>query len=254
MITLVAFSEINAGATEELCAAVPDQTHYTEGDDLQIGAMPLLVGAYAKAYALGDCRLVSPSIRGKADLYISPLVNDAGGYAPYYPRRIDWRGDCPFPLVTGENLNAYTQQTGVAADQNRIVGIWLADAAPTPVKGEIWTVKAYATGKTIVEKAWTSFELTWLPDLPVGRYAIVGARCYMIDGGLFRFVPREAPNRPGGVCLHEHSLVSDPIQRLGNMGVWCEFNSSLPPMLEALPYLVAGSSEVYLRVDLMKVG
>jgi len=254
MITLVAFSEMNAGATEELCAAVPDQTHYTEGDDLLIGKLPLLVGAYAKGYAIGDCRLVSPSIRAKADLYVSPLVNDYGGYAPFFPRRIDWRGDCPFPLVTGEKLNAYTQQTGVAADQNRIVGVWLAEAAPTPVKGEIWTVKAYATGKTIAEKVWTNFELTWEPDLAMGRYQIVGARCYMIGGGLFRFVPRGAENRPGGVCIHESSLVSDEVQRKGNMGVWCEFDSTLPPSLDALPYLVAGASEVYLRVDLMKVG
>ena len=253
MFTLVAFSELAGGTSEELCAAVVDETHRTSGDDLQIGALNKLIAAYAYSHALGDCRLVSPSLRAKADLYITPLVNDLGGYAPYYHNRIDYRGDCPITLVTNENLNAYTTVSEVSATQNRVIAIWLADGPITPVKGEILTVKAYATGKTIAEKAWTNFELTWEPDLAVGRYQIVGARCYMVHGGLFRFVPREASNRPGAVCIHESCLTVDEITRKGNMGIWCEFDSTLPPTLDALPNLVAGETEVYLRIDLIKM-
>jgi len=253
MFTTVAFSEICEGTSEELCAAVPDSTHYTSGDDLMIGKYTKLIAMYASGHALGDCRIVSPSLRTKADLYVSPFVNDLGGYAPYFPRRIDYRGDCPLTLVTNEMLNVYTTSSEVSATQNRVICIWLGEDTVRPVKGEIWTTSAYATGKTIAEKVWTAFELTWAQDLPVGRYQIVGVRCYMVNGGLFRFVPRDTANRPGGVCVHEKALVSDPIQRYGNLGVWLEFDSTLPPQLEALPNAVAGETEVYLRIDLIRV-
>jgi len=253
MFTTVAFSETYAAATEQLIAGVADQSHRVNGDDIYIGKHNQIVGAYAYGYAIGDCRLSAPSLRRVSTIYIAPLVNDLGGYGQFTSKHLDWRGDCSLPLITNEALNVYSQG-GVNAAHNCLVGVWLAEAPITPVKGGIWTVKA-SHAVSAVEKAWVNTELTWSDDLPVGRYQIVGARAYMVSGGLFRFVFIGAAHRPGGVCVHEQFLQEDNVQRKGGMGVWGEFDSVTPPSVEVITPLPAGDAGgIYMRIDLIKIG
>ena len=251
--TTIAFAESPAGATEQLILGVPDQSHRVNGDDIYVGKHNLVIGVYAGGYAIGSARLSAPSLRRVSSLYIAPLVNDKGGYAQFTTKWLDWRGDSYLPLTTNEALNAYV--TGaVNAAHDACVGVWLANGPVVPVHGEIWTVYA-SHAVSAVSKTWVNTELTWADDLPVGKYQIVGARAYMVKGGLFRFVFIGEANRPGGVCVHEKHLNEDDVQRKGGMGVWGEFDSITPPSVDVLTELAAGDAGgVYMRIDLIKIG
>ncbi|GAI81524.1 unnamed protein product, partial [marine sediment metagenome] len=168
-------------------------------------------------------------------------------------RRFDDRHDCPLVLTENEALNAYITDVQIDVNQNDLLGVWLADAPIVPIKGEIWTVYAEATGIVAVEKSWVNGEMAWTPDLPVGRYQIVGARCYLGSGGLFRFSFIGQYHRPGGICVHEQNLQEEKIFRVGNLGVWGEFDSINPPSFDVLCQLPAGTTGAYLRIDLIRV-
>lgn len=254
MFTLVAFSEKHpTAATEDAILAVPDQSHKVSGDDIYIGKWNRIVGLHAYGHSIGLARVVSPSLRAKSSIYISPLVNDLGDYGQFTTRDFDDRHDCAMPIVSGEALNAYVTDTEISATENDVVGVWLADAPIVPVKGAIWTVRATAAAIVGVEKSWVNGEMAWTPDLPMGRYQVVGARCYIGSGGLYRFVFIGESHRPGGICVHEQHLQEEQAFRVGNLGVWGEFDSVTPPSLDILPRLVAGTTGAYLMIDLIKI-
>lgn len=254
MFTLVAFSEgLGADDTEQLVLGVPDQTHRVHDDDIYIGKFNRIIAASASCVGIQTARLVSPSLRGKSSLYITPLVNDRGFYAAYTTRHGDWRQDSPIPLVTNEALNAHVSGRDFGSSQRIVIGVWLADGPITPVKGEIWTVYAQAAAVVAEQLKWINAEMDWTPDLPVGRYQIVGARCWMDMGGLFRFSFIGQAERPGAICCHDLSLQEDPQQRLGNLGIWGEFDSVTPPSLDVLTGDSAGTTGAYLRIDLLKI-
>lgn len=251
MFTTVAFSELLATpAVMAEIAAVPDQTHRTSLDDLYIGKFNELVGECAIGAQIQDAYITSPSLRRVSQKYIAPLFIHPSDY--HIPVTWNWHGDSPLPLATNEAVNAFAEESSVSAAHCPTIGMWLSDKEITPVKGVIWTVKASASG-TFNQKAWNNVALNITPDLPVGRYQIVGVRCYMVDGGLFRFNFVGDWFRPGGVCISEYAMATMPWQRNGGMGVWGEFDAILQPTIDLLPQAVAGETEAYLRIDLIKV-
>lgn len=251
MFTTIAFSELLAtDATIAELAGVPDQTHRVHDDDIYIGKLNKVVGEAAMGAQLGDAYLISPSLRRVARKYIAPLVVLPSTYNFGY--LWNWHGESPLGLDTNEALNAFAEESVVSAVDNPTIGVWLADGVITPIHGEIWTVKASATF-TVAQKAWTNSELTWTPDLPVGKYQIVGARGYMVYPGLFRFNFVGQAHRPGGVVVNENFLTTLPAQRNGGMGVWGEFEQVLPPSIDCLTAHVAGDTGIYLRIDLIKI-
>jgi hypothetical protein len=88
-------------------------------------------------------------------------------------------------------------------------------------------------------------------DLPVGRYQIIGAQMYADKPGLFRLVPIDSADRPGGIIYAGNVRQSTLAQRGGQLGVWCEFNQLTPPSIEILGNEVI--SWYQLHVDLVKV-
>lgn len=251
MHTLVAFAECLAtAATIQLITGVPDQTHRVSGDDIYIGKWNKLVGECGMGAQISNAYLISPSLRRVSQKYIQELFLHPSTYI--HNLTWNWHGESPLSLDTNEALNAYAEESSVSAAHTPIVGAWLADGPVPPVKGEIQTIHASCTG-TYSQKVWNYDDLTFTPDLPVGKYQLVGARCYMVAGGLFRFVFPGQGHRPGGLCISESHITSMPWQHNGGMGVWGEFDQILPPGIELLPQAVAGETEAYLRIDLIKV-
>lgn len=252
--TLIAFSETGS-ATEHELNAVPDQTHRVAGTDIYISKFNKLVGLYAYGHAILSAHVISPSLRRVTPVYIAPQVNDLGGYGQFCSRSLNWRGQSPLSLTTNEAINALARCTGPGAAMNNVVGVWLAEGALAPVHGEIWTVEANDTDIDPKQNQWVYGELTFATDLPVGRYQIVGAKGWMDNGGLFRFVFPGSIERPGGVLCHEQKLTEDREQRMGGMGVWGEFDSVNPPGVEVLQQLVADATDgVYMDLDIIKIG
>lgn len=250
MHTLIAFSQAGTASLEAI-AGIDDQHVKVSGDDITVPKWNKIIATYFGGYAPGDGYLISPSIRRIGRIYLAPMDYVMSSYQR--PYSINWFGDRGVTLMEGEHLNALCQGA-VATDWYTTVGVWLADKIEPLPAGEIYTIKASVTGKSFTRGAWvTTGALTWTPDLPVGRYAIVGARVYTLYHSLFRFVFLDAPNRPGGKSIAEDVLCTDQIQRKGGMGVWGFFTQDQEPTMEILNMYTTAPTEMYARIDVIKV-
>lgn len=256
MWTLVAFSEyMNTVTTLTKLAAVPDQTHKTVGDDLYVGKWNNLIGLYLAGIGTQEGYVISPSLRRFSRIYAYPL-NQIGSSDMNRLRRFDNRITCPVPLDIGEALNAFMRDSQPSTASADMMGVWLADAPVTPIVGDVRTIQFIShnlAAEDYLANIWHNEEIDFTPDLPVGRYAIVGARCHAKHTGLFRFVSREMANRPGGILTNDLNWVDDEVFHLGRMGTWLEFDSVLPPSLDVLQAHDESGTDVFGNIDLIKV-
>lgn len=249
--SLIAFAQTGTTALE-LQAGVQDEHIKVSGDDITVPKWNKIVGTYFGGYAPGDGYLISPSIRRTARLYLIPMDYVMSSYKRL--SRVRWYGDRGITLEVGEKLNAFVQ-SAVNASWFNTVGVWLADKIDPVPPGEIYTIKCSITGKTFTQGAWiNSGTLSWTPDLPVGKYAIVGCRLYTVYESLFRFVFLDAANRPGGKSVGEDISTTDPVQLGGGMGIWGTFTQDQEPSIDILNMFNTDITEFYARVDVIKIG
>lgn len=253
MFTLVAYDEIvpTTEAGYSAVAAVPDQQAKIEDDIIYIGDLNQIVAyGIASGEVISQGYLSSPSLRRLALLDILP-IRQADDFAS--EGAIHWKLESPTPLETNEGLEVYIYTNVAVPAKNSIVGVWLADGPIMPVSGDIFHVNATAT-IVEVDATWVNTEIDFRQTLPVGRYQIVGAFCWIADGMLFRFVPIGDSNRPGGVCGIALGSEVPPVQRNGGLGVWCEFDQITPPSVDILGNIGAAGTDVQMILDLIKVG
>ena len=251
MFTTVAFSESldPAGVFVNL-AAVIDQSIRTAGDFITIGDLNQIVAAYAaNGTVAAEAYLTSPSLRQVNNLYIVPVE---GAITPSANPPMIYRPRSPVPLTTHENLSALTNCNPAAAEQLAIV-VWLADGPIAQVDGEIYTLNAEVTMAQVVN-SWEFSEITFVDDLPVGSYEVVGARLVAAGGIAFRFVAPTGNHRPGGICSATVASNNIDHQRYGGMGSWFSFETIKPPGVELLGSAAAGSATYQLYMDVIKVG
>jgi len=250
MFTTVAwFETLAAFLTYTKLAAVPDQHIKTQGDSVFVSSFNRLIGSYAvlDPLALG-ARFVSPSIRRLAPVEITPLTL---ALLPVTPINMDINLNRSIILDIDEQLEAEAYGSGAITTASGI-GAWLADAEITPVKGQIFSVRA-TIELALVAGVWSYSDLTFSEDLPVGSYDIVGFDLVAGEGCIARLVPVGGYNRPG---VPVRQLVTDSILgnkfRFGNMGVFCTFPHNNVPGVEVFA-LTAEANEVYqCTVDLIK--
>jgi len=253
--TTIAFLEARATAVTTLTPlnGVSDDHVRVEGDDIFVPAYNRLIGAFAHhgtGAAAGDiteAQITSPSLRRVVlediakltDLDVSPTTE-----------MVNLHPQSPLPLETNEALNALMSNGAITGGKG-LIGVWLSDGRIEPVRGEIRTVKCTTTFTPTVD-AWSSGDLTFSQDLPVGRYQLVGARCIGGDTqGLFRFIFVGGIWRPGGVIQKDAADADIAWFRNGQLGVWGEFDQLTPPKLEVLELAAVANPTVYL--DLIKI-
>lgn len=249
MFTTVAFSESQdeAGAMAKM-AAVSDQHIKTSGDDLTIGQLNNLIGAYAAVGANGDeARLVSPSLRRTNPYFITPVEL---AIAPAADPAMMYHPDSPIALDVNEALNAENDANPAAAEQHTVV-VFLSDGAIAAATGAIWTVNAHIT-LALVAGSWAFSEITFPDSLPVADYDVVGARLVSADAVAFRFVPVGQAHRPGGISASAVNGKDPYNQRFGRMGVWFSFNTVQPPGVEVISSAAAASATYELYIDMIK--
>ena len=248
--TLVAFSEnINEAGVFVNLTGVPDQHVRVVGDQIVVSDFDMIIATAAFMGALGEeVRVITPRLRRINPLYITPLslALFAGS-----PPAIMYHGDSPIPLDKNEALMVESSAVPGAPEQHA-VGVWLADVKVTPITGEIHTVNCVANMAQVLD-TWEFSEIV-LPDaLPVGRYAVVGARLEAAGGILFRFVPVGAVNRPGGVVAQDEAGVDPFMQRFGRLGQWFEFDTTTPPAVELLGSAALGAADYNVFMDVIKL-
>lgn len=250
MFTIVAWSEsVNpAGAFTKL-AAVPDQHIRTSGDSIYVNQYNRLLGGMACVGNTlpGEARFVAPSIRRKNPHYITPVIDQI------YPTTYPVSSVQPGPglvLDPDEQLEVEESSTPGVGEQHSIVA-WLANAAISPVTGQIVTVNANIT-LALAAGAWTFSELEFVDDLAVGNYQVVGMRVVADEAIAARLIPVGGDNRPGVPCVAGvfYSDFQDRF-RYGKMGKFCEFSHNNPPSVELLGSAVEASDTYEVYLDLI---
>lgn len=248
MYTTVAYSvNQDEGGAYKTLTPVADQSARVEGDNIYIGLLNKLAGIYVAGGANAAAAYVdTPSLRRLAlydvptvQLAINPTDDEAVRLFPYNP----------ISLMTNEGMKVYLKATPGATEQHTAI-VFLEDAPAVPVGGEFFTVQASAAAAGVVG-SWVYSELTFRQNLPVGKYAVVGAKGILDGMVAFRFVPVGAAYRPGGIASANVSQKEADLQRIGRLGKWFEFDSTTPPGIEFLVASAASNPTFY--IDLMKV-
>lgn len=250
MFHLLAYdSSIAAGAVLVDCKSIVDQSGTQSGDGYVI-ADPLnkIIAAYGFGVNLTRVQIQSPTLQLLGNQEIQP-VDVAAPAAGTNPGMVNFFAT-PRQLKATETLIVQVIQTNAGAQQV-IVGIWLADAAPQPVKGEILTVR-WTSATTLVANAWTVVIPTLSQNLLPGKYQIVGSRMKGATAVLHRWVVQGYAPRPGGASITIDNAQDEPGQRYGGWGVWAEFQSNLLPNCEVLATAADTAQTGWL--DLMKSG
>lgn len=245
---LAVFSESKDQAAIAPIAALADPSLTVSGNNIQIpDYAPYLMGAFGIGVNLTRAQLQSPSLRRVVNPEIRAILKSAAVTA--YPDIMDLFHN-PVQLDVSEQMQGYAAEDGAGATRMSIL-VWLGDGKVESVTDPIYPVRV--TGATTLGAyAWTNGSLTFDQVLPVGDYAIVGARFESAGLIAFRFVFQGSTPRPGGIGVSTETLQDAYMQRNGGMGVWGLFNSTTPPTVDYFS-ASADTSEVG-TLDLIKVG
>ncbi len=249
MHTLVAHGQniISNGALTQI-NGVPDQHVTVAGGDIRVPAFAsqlVMQAALNNDASAARAQLVSPSLRAMINDDIEPLVPNKIFGSPIEPY---WHGDSPIPLTVNESLNFFTQNAQVAAVLS--YGLWwLADGPVKPVQGPIFSVRATAA-VALVAASWVNGPLVFSQALPYGQYQVVGMRARGTNLLAARLVFPGAFNRPGVPGVNAIGGLDFDTARYGYMGVFGQFDSTVPPTVDCLGDTDAAQTFI---LDLIKV-
>lgn len=172
-------------------------------------------------------QLTSPSLRATVPVDLSPIVN--GLVFGSLPRIIPFVGS-PLPLVVAEPLDALIQNG--AAVMNRVF-VTFADGSPKPTSGKVYSVR-FTASASLVTASWVNSSITFSTSLPAGNYQMVGSRLWSTNGVYYRYFFKGSFFRPGAPCLNVEDNNEWPLFRVGNLGVWDQFNNVTPPSVDVM--------------------
>lgn len=251
--TLVAYQEVKPLDTTPIAiAGVPDQHIRVEDEFIYMSLFNQIIGVFCGgATELTQAHLASPSLRRLANYAISQI-----GIVefPAVPYGLALHPDSPLALEVNEGLEAIITASATITPEECTVGVFLSDGPVAPISGEIFPVRATATGITLAAEGWANTTIDFDDTLPVGRYQVVGARASITDGVLFRLVPIGEAFRPGGIITAGVGEVDFELHRNGGLGVWCEFDQITPPSVDLLGGTAPAGTDLELFLDLIKVG
>lgn len=241
------YSESVDQATLASIAALADPVLTISGDNLQVpAATPFLGLVFGIGVNITRCQMQSPSLRRVLNPEFRPLNVLATVSTPVPVADLM---QTAIPLDAGEQLQAWTAEDGAGATRMSVV-VNLADKPVTPVMDNVFTVRA-TCAQLLVAYAWTNGALTLDQVLPVGNYAIVGARAESAGLIAFRFVFQNQTPRPGGIGSVGASQLAPVGQRHGGWGVWGTFDNWTIPTVD----FFSGSADAaeVLSLDLLPV-
>jgi len=229
--TLIGYSESQDSATLTNVAALVDPHVRVVGDDIVVpSALPYVGGVYAIGTAISRAQLVSPSIRRRYPMEVTPIEiavepADPVKYNPFF--------QSPIGLDEDEALNFQAAENGAGANQSSGF-VWLCDGATAPMTGsEMFTIRS-TNASTLVAYAWTNGALTFSDTLPSGEYAVVGMRASSAGLLAARLVFSQYPWRPGCIASDTLGEQGAPVFRFGQLGVWGTFSHNTPPTVDFL--------------------
>jgi hypothetical protein len=229
MMHMIAYASQASYPTPAPLIPIPDPTLRVAGNDFyvpaQVNQIISAAGLINSTVAPARMQIQSPSLRALLNFDLGPVANsNVFGSLPRCMRM--WQ--TPLQLVTNEPLDMYCQNAASVLNQAMII---LSDGPVKPVTGKIYSVRA--TGSAVLQPGqWVNTPLTFSQTLPSGHYqcvgfraigvTLVGARIFFVGGAW----------RPG---VYASNSVNDndwPDFRYGNIGVWGEFDNTVPPTVD----------------------
>lgn len=241
------YKSVDPAAALTLISAVADQAIFTSGNDVRVPTgMSNLIGEAGMTAATGPgyAEVQSPSLRDLANLDVLPIAA-AAVFAN--PDQIQWHPESPRVLVPAESVNFAIEATGGAAAANYGL-IWLADGAPKPSSGNMFTVRA-TSAIALAAGTWVNGALTFNTSLPAGTYDVVGLRAQGANLVAARLVFIGGQYRPGVPGETSGQTQFFRRFRFGRNGTYGSFDVNQPPTVDALG--VTDTSQIY-EFDLIK--
>lgn len=212
--------------------AVPDPHLTTQGADIRVPeTLTNIIGEHAMANdaSLVRAQLQSPSLRAFVNIDKEPIV--AAAIMPNSPLKI-MHANGPIPVKETEGINMAIQSDPAAAVQHWGL-IWFADGKRVPVDGQIYTIR-FTGAAALAAGAWVNTNVTFLQNLPVGSYQVVGMRVRGANLVAARLVFQGGYWRPGCPGVSTLAQVDIPEFRFGGLGVWGVFDNTTPPTMDCL--------------------
>lgn len=247
--------DIDPAGTFSFLTALVDQRLFTQGDDIRVPTLNMVVAAAGGADAVVQprLRLDSPTLDQMVRYEISPLNSqDAAAVEPDSPQKVDDLRLAPLILGVDEILQVELQSNPAAA-QDQWALIWLADVVPQQVTGgRPFTVRMTGT-TTLVVNVWNTVVMTLDENLPPGNYQVIGLRPESLGCVAGRLVFRTGEFwRPGALGVDTVIDIQHPMFRHGAMGVLGEFPFTQLPAIEFLSVIADTVETVHL--DLIRIG
>lgn len=250
MLHLAAYyKSVDPAAVTTLISAVPDQSIFTQGNDVRVpkGMGNLLAEAALSAATtplFGEVQ--SPSLRTLANQDIG-VVAAAAKFGSQ--DQIQRHFENPRALQEAESVNFGINATGGAAADNYGL-IWLGDGPIKETNGKIFTVRATGTAALAAGK-WVNTPVAFQTVLPAGTFQVVGFRAQGPNLIAGRIVFVGAPYRPGVPAETANTNNYFPWTRNGKLGVLGQFDVDQPPTIDCLG--ATDAAQVFL-FDLIQTG
>lgn len=248
---LVAFdSSIANGAVFLQVNAVPDVFTNIQSNNVVIADLNHILGAAHFGATANRSQLRSPTLQQVFNSDIVPVRRSALA-TNVNPNWVDFTNmgvdDNSLILKASEQLSVYAIQ-GAAGAEREYIAVLLGDKLPTPVKGQIFTVRFTGT-TTLTADTWTQVPLTAEQNLQVGTYTVVGMRAKSATGVFARIGTPGFPYRPGCLVGSDDMFADPPLFRYGNLGAWFSFKNT--QVLTADFLATAGDTSEVVELDVM---
>jgi hypothetical protein len=215
-----------------------------------------LMWAYANALLLQRVRISTPSLKPYSRPLIRPIEQAA---APSSRPEFSELFRNPIDIKATEEIQIlYTTTTAVG--ERGFVILTAGDNDRSIYPGENYVIRA-TTAFTTVANAWTSGALALDDTLAPGRYQIIGMEAIQATLEAARLIfpgapiPGQLPQiRPGVIGLPNLGAQGTRYFRMGYLGVFGEFESVAPPVVECLNSAAVANPEVYLDIVRLRDG
>lgn len=210
---------------------------------LQVNQVVSCAAMINSASATLRAQLQSPSLRSTLNFDISPIVNGLvfGSLA-----RCMKMWQTPLQLVANEPLDFMIQNGGAVMNRGLVI---LSDSSIQPVKGKIFTVRGTGAA-SLVTGTWVNTAVTFSQTLPAGSYQVVGFRAIGANLVAARIFFVGGAWRPGCYAANVNNDNEWPDFRYGNLGIWGQFDNTIPPSVDCLGVTDAAQE---FEFDIIKV-
>jgi len=245
--TLVAFYRSTSTLGWNTLTPIHDPIMRIEGTRLYVPELNKLIGVFIAAEYTSEARIRAPSLLSVAPFYINRLLS--GITITNQLHYVDLLAN-PKAFVPTEPLEVDAYVTDVTAARNIYALLLLGDAKVEKPAGEVWTIKATATGTTTAN-VWTNLPLTFAETLPAGKYVIIGMKAVHSNMIAARLVSPKWPHRPGVPGISAVTDIENNIFRFGGLGVFGDFEHTTPPTVDLLTKAATTNPIIYF--DVVKV-